>query len=216
MQVTHFNSGFAGSPRWSPDGRSIAFDHSMKRGWSIFVAAYDGSEVRKLTSDRSSETIPSWSADRKWIYYASDRTSRFEVWKAPAKGGAGIQVTRAGGYTAFESTDGRSLYYTKYRSPGLWELPLQGGKEERVLTADIGREFAVTEEGIYYIAVHRPHAVGFVSLHSFTTGKETKIASINMDEAEDGGLTVSPGHRSMLFTALLRADINVMIVDNFH
>jgi len=215
MQVTHFDSGFSGGPRWSPDGRSIAFDHAIKRGWGIFVTASDGSEVRKLTADDSLEKIPSWSADGKWIYYASNRTSRFEVWKASAKGGKGIQVTRNGGYTAFESPDGRSLYYTKYGRPGLWELPLQGGKEEQVLAADVGREFAVTRNGIYYIPAHRPHVVGSVRFHSFATGKEQEIALLNMDDADDGGLTVSPDHKSILFTALLRDDSNVMVVDNF-
>ena len=214
MQVTHFDSGFSGSPRWSPDGGSIAFDHEGNQGWRIFVIANDGSEVRKLTADDTTENIPSWSADGKWIYYASNRTGRFEVWKAPVKGGKGIQVTRNGGYTAFESTDGQSLYYTKHGSAGLWKLSLHGGNEEQILPADLGREFAVTNDGIYYIPVHRPH-LGSVLLHSFATGKEQEIASLSMDEADDGGLTVSPDHTSILFSALLRADGNVMVVDNF-
>lgn len=215
IQVTHFDSGFSGSPRWSPDGRSIAFDHEIKGGWGIFVTAYDGSEVRKLTPDQGLEIIPSWSADGKWIYYASNRTNRFEVWKAIAKGGQGVQVTHNGGYTAFESTDGRSLYYTKLGS-GLWRLPLQGGKEEPLLAVAIGREFAVTKNGVYYMPVHRPHTAGSVLFHSFATGKEQEIAVLNMDEAQDGGLTVSRDRKTILFTSLLRADGNVMVVDNFH
>ena len=36
-----------------------------------------------------------------------------EVWKLPTEGGKEIQVTRNGGETAFESPDGKSIYYTK-------------------------------------------------------------------------------------------------------
>lgn len=214
VQITHFDSGYSGTPRWSPNGRSIAFDRRLKQGWGIFVTASDGSQVRKLTSDDVLETIPGWSADGKWIYYASNRTNRFEIWKAPASGGKGIQVTRNGGYTAFESTDGQSLYYTKQRLPGLWVLPLRGGKEKLLLAADVGREFAVTEDGIYYLPVHLPNAVRSVRFHSFATGKEQEVALLNVDDAESG-LTVSPDRKSILFTAGLRDGTNVMIVDNF-
>ena len=56
------------------------------------------------------EVIPSWSLDSNWLYYASNRTGHFEIWKAPAKGGNAIQVTRNGGWNAFESYDDKSLY----------------------------------------------------------------------------------------------------------
>jgi Tol biopolymer transport system component len=215
IQITHFDSGYSGTPRWSPDGRSIAFDRRLKQGWGVFVIASDGSQLRKLTSDETLETIPSWSTDGKWIYYASNRTNRFEIWKAPANGGKGIQVTSNGGYTAFESTDGQSLYYTKERVPGLWARPLPGGKERLLLAADVGREFAVTKDGIYYLPVHLPNTARSVWFHSFATGKENEIALLNVDDAEQG-LTVAPDRKTILFTAALQNGSNLMVVDNFH
>lgn len=111
-QLTNF-AEHSGTPRWSPDGRSIAFDRGLKEGFRIFVMASDGGQPRRLTSDERDEVIPSWSRDGNWIYYASNRSGHFQIWKAPAKGGKEIQVTRNGGWTAFESYDGKSLYYTK-------------------------------------------------------------------------------------------------------
>ena len=41
---------------------------------------------------------PSWSRDGKWIYFASDRSGEYQVWKMPAGGGEAVQLTRKGGY----------------------------------------------------------------------------------------------------------------------
>ena len=52
----------------------------------------------------------------------------------PSSGGLEEQVTGNGGFAAFESPDGRYLYYAKSRSAsGLWRKRLPGGAEEVVL-----------------------------------------------------------------------------------
>jgi len=40
---------------------------------------------------------PSFSRDGRWIYFASFRTGRYEVWKVPVTGGDPIQITHTGG-----------------------------------------------------------------------------------------------------------------------
>lgn len=76
--------------------------------------------------------MPSWSGARRWIYFGSNRTGGFQVWKVPADGGAAIQVTKNGGFAAFEAPDGSRLYYAKYDGPGIWAVPIDGGEERRV------------------------------------------------------------------------------------
>jgi Tol biopolymer transport system component len=101
-----------GTPRWSPDGRSLALD-SRKEGQSeIYVIAADGGKLRRVTNSPSfSNTRPSWSHDGRWIYFSSDRTGRNEIWNTPPAGeGQAVQVTRSGGATALESPDGRFIY----------------------------------------------------------------------------------------------------------
>ena len=95
--------------------------------------------------------IPSWSGDGKWIYYTNNQTGRYEIWKRTLQGGPAIPVTHNGGWVAFESLDRESLYYEKYLSPGLWRLPLRGGEEKRVLESVLRRNFAVVDDGIYYM-----------------------------------------------------------------
>ncbi|MDY7090401.1 MAG: hypothetical protein SYR96_35585 [Actinomycetota bacterium] len=52
-------------PRWSPDGKSIAF---LKAGY-LWVMRADGTSPRRLTTRAAAG--PSWSPDGKWIAFAS-------------------------------------------------------------------------------------------------------------------------------------------------
>jgi Tol biopolymer transport system component len=109
--------GNPGCPRWSPDGRSIAFDTQGEDGhYDVWTIGVDGSGLRQVTHHPGRHHMPSFSRDGRWIYFGSDRTGRYEVWRAAAAGGAEEQVTRDGGFNPSESLDGRILYYT--RAPG--------------------------------------------------------------------------------------------------
>jgi eukaryotic-like serine/threonine-protein kinase len=64
----------AALPRWSPDGRQIAFMGQQKgKGWRIYVAVVEGSEGNlpsAVTPENEQDGDPSWSADGKSIAYS--------------------------------------------------------------------------------------------------------------------------------------------------
>src|SRR4029453_14307319 len=100
-------------------GRLIAFDAQSKEGkWNIKVVDSGGGPPRQLTDGPFSSPVPSWSHDGKWIYFTSDRSGRFEIWRVSPEGGAAEQFTKEGGYVALESGDARTLYYTKSGGDG--------------------------------------------------------------------------------------------------
>ena len=96
----------------------------------------------------------------------------------PAGGGDSIQVTRKGGVEAFESSDGRFVYYSKSNGwpTSLWKVPVDGGEETQVIESVTPRAFAVSNEGIYFVTL--PNATGASSLQffSFATGKIKQIS----------------------------------------
>jgi Tol biopolymer transport system component/DNA-binding winged helix-turn-helix (wHTH) protein len=218
VQLTNFAEA-SGSPHWSPDGHWIAFDRQLKKGWHIFVMASDGGQARQLNSDDGDEFAPNWSRDGNWVYYGSNRSGRFEIWKAPAKGGTGIQMTRAGGWFAAESPDGNFLYYTKNLDgrdglSDLWTLPAHGGEEQLIVKSIVSRPFDVREDGIYYFfGTLGAGGSASVRFHDFATGKEQEIAPIKNGA---GWLAVSPDRKTFLFSVWSRIGANIMVVDNFH
>jgi hypothetical protein len=99
--------------------------------------------------------VPSYSRDGQWIYFASERSGDWQVWKVPPAGGSAMQVTHEGGFAALEGLDGY-LYYAKsrYPSPEVWRTPLAGGDEELVsehLRPRTWSSWTVTRTGILFV-----------------------------------------------------------------
>jgi dipeptidyl aminopeptidase/acylaminoacyl peptidase len=205
----------SGTPRWSPDGQRVAFDSTAEGNVDIYVISSGrGKAVRRLTTHSADDRIPSWSRDGNWIYFASERNGRYEVWKAPAGGGEAIQVTRNRGWVAFESPDGKFVYYTKeVASSALWKMPLSGGEESSVLRSVFRSAFSVVKDGIYFIP--EPGADGKYSIQflSFATGKVKTVAPISRQSSYI--LNVSSDGRSLLYTQLDETGSDLMLVENF-
>ena len=59
------------SPRWSPDGRRIAFISSRDGTESLYIINIDGGEARKITSAEARLNSPIWLRDGKYILCGS-------------------------------------------------------------------------------------------------------------------------------------------------
>jgi Tol biopolymer transport system component len=109
QRITSFNGPDIDNLAWSPDGRRLAF-YARSQGHSdIFTRDYDPANWRcsspRLTVSGMKAQVPAWSGDGRFLYFASDRTGSFELWREPASGGQATQVTRHGGFMARESPD---------------------------------------------------------------------------------------------------------------
>jgi Tol biopolymer transport system component/DNA-binding winged helix-turn-helix (wHTH) protein len=216
VQLTHLNS-ISGTPRWSPDGQQIAFDSLAPGNAEIFVMNSQGGSPRRLTTEPSHDAVPSWSRDGRWIYFASDRTGRWEVWKMPPTGGPALQVTRHGGFVAFESLDGRFLYYAKGLTlPGLWRVPTTGGEEVELINslgAGYWGNWAVVENGIYYLDTTTKPGIAFFNITNHHT---TRVFDLeNRPVLEAPGLAVSPDKNTVLYTQLDALSSDILLVENF-
>lgn len=203
-----------GSPKWSPDGRWIAFDSLRPDGTQdIWVIGVDGGQLRPFHLGPHENGLPSWSRDGKWIYFASDRSGRSEVWRVPHDGGPDEQVTKDGGYFALESTDGKTLFYTKAQTGPIFSRTLAGGPERRVVDyAGMCRDFAVFNDGIYYGGRVEDGRTPLF-FHQFSDGTNRLIAKVAGDVLN--GLTVSPDRKAILYCVRVASGSDLMVIENF-
>ncbi len=117
-------------PRYSPDGRSIAFTSDRGGGDNIWVMKREGGEPTAVTQEKFRLlNSPSWSPDGQFLVARKHFTSRRslgagEIWMYHrAGGGEGVQLTERPndqkdvGEPAF-SADGRYVYYSQDITPG--------------------------------------------------------------------------------------------------
>ena len=216
LQLTDFGGAVVTTPRWSPDGAQIAFDARTDDGADIYAIDANGGKPRRLTSDAADDLAPSWSGDSTWVYFSSNRSGAWEVWQIPADGGRASQVTYRGGYNAFESPDGRYLYYAKRGVPGLWRYGITDSEDETLVlgalgTADWGN-WALTDRGIYFV---RRDATGpSIRFYSFATGWSSPVAALDA-VPEHPSLAVSPDGQTLLYTHIDRNESDILLVEDF-
>jgi Tol biopolymer transport system component/DNA-binding winged helix-turn-helix (wHTH) protein len=219
VQLTSFGGPVVGAPRWSPDGRRIAFEVLAKGHSDIHVVNVDGGLPERVTSEPSDDVVPSWSNDGRWIYFASNRTGRHEVWKVPAIGGSAVQVTKRGGFGAVESNDGQFVYYSKgFNVDGLWKVAVNGGEEVQVLDfpkAGFWGYWALVETGIYFVnSVSVRHAA--LQFLSFARRGVVPVATLDGNPVPyEPGIAVSPDGRWILYTQEDNRSSDIMLVENF-
>ncbi len=220
-QLTSFNGPPTGSPRWSPDGTMIAFDSRPDGNPDIYLVSSQGGTPSRLTSEPSDETVPNWSRDGKQVYFSSNRTGVSQIWKMPVAGGDAVQVTRGGGFFGIESVDGKWLYYSKSpNEPGLWRMPLSGGKEEPLLPefrAGFWSYWVVVSQGLYYLDRQEVEGVGvkyYLRSLEFRSSRDREVLMFDR-RPFNAGLAISPDGGSVLYNQVDQSDSDIMMVENF-
>ena len=215
LQLTSFGGRRVGTPRWSHDGQQIAFDSAEHGKSDIYVIGAMGGTPRRVLTDRFNNMVPSWSGDGRWIYFASNRSGANEVWKVPVQGGEPVQVTKHGGFAAFETPDGARLLYAKFDQPGIWSATVDGDDERLVLdrlVPGMWGYWGVAPDGIYFLDPEdRQHPT--IEFFSFHTKRVTGIARMDHGAAWwNPGLAVSPDGHQILYTQIDQDDSDLELV----
>jgi Tol biopolymer transport system component len=201
-----------GSPRWSPDGLTIAFDRYENGHSMIHTVGAEGGKPRRITTEGFGDIRPSYSHDGKWIYFSSNRSGRIEVWKVPAAGGAAQQLTHNSGNEPFESPDGTLLYYMN--DEGLWRLPVAGGDPKLVLPEAGLFRYALAGHSIYYC--HRdPKSIWVLRSDSGRKFEYVRFSKGTIGLDGSTALTVSADERTIMYSQRDRQESDLMLVENF-
>ena len=118
-------------PRFSPDGKRIAFTSDRGGGDNIWIMNRDGSDKKQVTKEEFRLlNQPSWSPDGRYIvakkHFTTSRSlGTGEIWVYHVSGGGGVQLVKKPGDKhqkelgePIYAPDGQSVYYTKNITPG--------------------------------------------------------------------------------------------------
>ena len=138
LQLT-FGTESESSPRWAPDGKTIAF--TAKRGDNEFAQLYllpiDGGEARQLTTHASAVSDVRWSGDGTALYFS-----------AP-------EPKTADERTRDKAKDDAYSYDENYKQTQIWKVTIATKEEPRITGGDFSvTSYELSDDG-KKIAYHR-------------------------------------------------------------
>lgn len=215
VRLTAFGGPHLGTPRWSRDGTRLAFAAHSAHGADLFLLDLEGDRPRRITGPPFHEVAPRWSADGSSLLFASDRTGEWQVWRLLASGDDPVQVTTSGGFGAVESADGRSLFFTKKSTRGLWRLRYESGVEEQVddtLDPFDWGNIAAVREGVLFLRRRRFDQARLVRFDSKSARVE-EMATLGPVPWESS-LGVSPDGDRVYFSRIEELDLDIELLEN--
>jgi len=117
--LTHYANGEqVHSPRWSPDGKNIAFSRNRDRNRDILIIEVDSQVEKAAAASEADERDPAWASDDQ-IYFSSDRTGIFNLYRLHLSDSAMAPVSNVlgGAFMSAVSAGGR-LAYCEYHATG--------------------------------------------------------------------------------------------------
>ena len=89
---------FDSQPRFSPDGKWIAFLSDRDGGENVWIMKADGSDPKQLSKEPWADfASPSWTPDSNYVLVSktSEALATYELWMYHVQGGSGVQITKA-------------------------------------------------------------------------------------------------------------------------
>ncbi len=127
-------------PRWSPDGKWIAFQRGDSIRFDIFVAPATGGKPRQLTHDNDMMSGFAWLPDSTGIVYSSSRGGTMPylptlgLWQVTLRDGSVRRITS--GEASYLSPDisksGAILVSRMKLETDIWKFPIDGAPGENV------------------------------------------------------------------------------------
>ena len=168
--TTH--SGQERYPKFSPDGKWIAFTADYDGNSDIFVIPAEGGEPRRITYHPDVDQMLEWYPDGQSLLFRSRRASfwtRFHrLFKIPVKGGFAEMLPLPTGELTSINSDGTKLAYNRmgrefrtwkrYRggmTPNIWIYDLKANSIEEITPRDANDMFPMWHEDTIYYASDR-------------------------------------------------------------
>ncbi|WP_435016238.1 S41 family peptidase [Tundrisphaera sp. TA3] len=125
-------------PRFSPDGKWVAFSSDREGGLDVHLIPASGGPVKRLTVHSADDVVLGWSPDGKSVLFSSQRGEDFmgKLYLVPVEGGmarnAGPDMGVSGGF----SPDGTKLAINR-KAQSYWRKYYRGAYQSDVTVMDL-------------------------------------------------------------------------------
>lgn len=130
------DEGVESSPKFSPDGKWIAFSASYDGNVDVFVIPVEGGVPKRLTWHPGADVVRGFTPDGKNVLFRSQRvsfTGRYaQLFTVPVTGGNETQLEIPNASEACYSPDGKFLAYTPLNDASAQWKHYRGGSISRI------------------------------------------------------------------------------------
>jgi tricorn protease len=129
-----------GNPRFSPDGKQIAFSSNRTGAIAVYVVSIEGGNPKQLTWHPSDARVVGWSPDGTHILYESGRETApvgfSRLWKVPVSGGPSEAIPVPRGIRASFLTENKLVVEPISRWDETWRA-YRGGQNTPLIITDL-------------------------------------------------------------------------------
>lgn len=179
-------------PRFSPDGKTIAFVGNYDGNRDIYTVGLSGGIPQRLTFHPTAETLTDWSADNRLIYYARGVVTyprAVELFTLSPEGGMPVQLPVPYGANGAISPDGTWLAYTphtidhrtwkRYRGgmqTDIWLFNLKTNESKQITTWE-GTDSLPMWQGdtLFYLSDEGPQHRGNIWAYDTRSGQRRQV-----------------------------------------
>jgi tricorn protease len=125
-------------PRFSPDGKWIAFSSDRNGNLDVYLIPSSGGTVKQLTSHSADDAVLNWAPDGRSVLFSSNRGEGFlpVLYTVGVEGGMPASAGADSGVQASYSPDGRRLAYNQ-KAQAYWRKFYRGSYQSDVMVADV-------------------------------------------------------------------------------
>lgn len=152
-------------PRYSPDGKKIAFGSDRSGAEELWIADADGRNPVPITSFGGPLIgAKDWSPDSQRLVFHVRLEGQADIFTISAAGGVPKRLTTnpADDFSSSYSRDGRWIYFGSARSgqAEIWKMPAEGGEAVQLTSIGAHMPFEAPDgKTLYFLHLNQPKGI---------------------------------------------------------